>query len=588
MGVRGELRQKVADDIADLRSTIQEVVDGAEPREIITVFGIVPAILLGVEAVIRSDTWLLAQVHRSVFYLDLVDQPLLSVETLVETYLSTVAHADWRTHLRPNLQNYLICMSALYPVAILSRRKATIAKLYLFILVVAPLFVTVFSMLFPMGARSIGFSGVLSAYFGLLPVVLFAAVGSRIDAGLNPDWSVMVMFLVYASIFAYLGNGTMAVLMGVIVLLSFMAMVARVGVGGVGEAIRVVFEVEYPPFPWALAVAWFGAVGMYYQLPPGTNVVAHIGGYIFGFLAGFLVLGESLSFEELRSEYRGVAVRREGHKLVVSNVPEEWHQSLKIGGALLSVGELFIAIYGFYAAWTGDTFSLPLITLALAVLVFVELGRPDIEIEYQSSYTSPAMTLGPGGRANWHYDPPLELIRWEYLDDEGEPIPEDELGLYGSESVKIQIPNGNLKVMVESGEADFGLELPYPARQITLSGENEDYEFDNLGEDEERTIENPEELAESLTRDEATISFDIRRDELFSLGRIIQVDAADDSKSIELVSTEEYLEYRYSQDDYAHTVRVEKNDLHPGDWYDVILQWEPGGLRMHVGPTAPE
>lgn len=287
-------------------------------------------------------------------------------------------------------------------------------------------------------------------------------------------------------------------------------------------------------------------------------------------------------------KFRGIAVRREGHKLVVSKVPEEWHQTLKISGILLSVGELLIALVGFYAALVGIPFSLPLITLVLAVLVFVELGRPDIEIQYKYSYTSPEMTLGPGGKSSWHHDPPLKLFKWEYLDDEGEPIPEEELGLYGSESVRIEIPNGNLKMMVEDGGADFDLELPFSARQITLSGEEESYQFDDLGENEESPVENQDELEEALTRDEATISFNIPSDELLSWGRIFRADAADDSKSIELASSEEYIEYRYSQEDFAKTISTEKSELPPKDSYNVSLRWEPGGLGMNIGPPRPE
>ncbi|WP_136717850.1 hypothetical protein [Halorientalis salina] len=262
-------------------------------------------------------------------------------------------------------------------------------------------------------------------------------------------------------------------------------------------------------------------------------------------------------------KFAGIAVRRESHKLIVSNVPEKWHQSLKIGGILLSVFELSIAFLGIYAALIGNTFSLPFITLILAVLLFVELGRPDIEIQYDYSYISPAMTLGPGGKSSRHHDPPLGIFQVEYLDDEGQPIPDEELGLYGSESVNVEIPNGNLKMMVESGEADFGLELPFPARKISLSGEEQDYQFDDLGKNEERPLEDQDELAEALTRNEATISFDIRRDELFSWGRILQAEAADDSKTIEVVSTEERIEFRYSQDDFAHTISVDKSELPP-------------------------
>lgn len=295
MGAQAALRDGVITGVETLKETTSEVIDGSDTWEIITVFGVLPAILLAIEGIILSDFWVFSGVTRSVFWLDLVDQPLLSVETLVETYLSSFAHGNWAIHLKPNLTNYLLLMSALYPMAVLTRRKEKVAKIYITILLFSPLFITLMSFLYPMGTRSIGFSGVLSAYFGVLPVVMFAAVDARIDSDLNPFWSFIVMMVVYASIYVYLGSLIMAGVTTGLAVVGFIGMVFHTGVNTVRKGLRIVLGVDYFPFVWALLIAYGGTVAMYYNLPPGTNIVAHIAGYIFGFLTGFVFLGESIT-----------------------------------------------------------------------------------------------------------------------------------------------------------------------------------------------------------------------------------------------------------------------------------------------------
>lgn len=303
MGIRQELHDGATLTWKDLKRTKQELAEGVQAGEILFVFGILPGLLLAVEIAILSEYWIFAEVTRSRFWLEIRGQQLFSWETLIETYLSSIAHSGWDIHLKPNLTNYLICMTAFYPMAILSRRKDRVVKLFLFILLIAPLITTVFSFLYPMGARTIGFSGVLTAIFGFLPVLIFAGIDARLEQDFNPFWSVMVIFIVYASIFVYLGNLIMAAIAAAISLIFLAGLTFRVGVEGLLDAASIVLGIAYLPFLWALIISYVGAVGMYYNLPPGTNVVAHIAGYKFGFLVGFLGLSDLDSISEMAKDW---------------------------------------------------------------------------------------------------------------------------------------------------------------------------------------------------------------------------------------------------------------------------------------------
>lgn len=271
---------------------IDDIIAGVDKREALAVFFFLPGFLIGVELAIQSELWVLASVNRTDFYSDLIGQQLLSMNTLVESYLSSIAHSGWDKHLKPNLISYLLCMTALYPLAALSDRKKTFAGVFLLILIIAPIASTGFSIVFPMGPRSIGFSGVVSSFYGVLPVVMFSAIDSYTDADINPRWSIMVIFSVYASILVYVGSIPIGVFCLGIAGLSLFGMIHNVGLGGVIEVVNVALGFDHLPFFWATMIATVGAIGMYYNLPQGVNVVSHIAGYMIGFLIGFLVLSD--------------------------------------------------------------------------------------------------------------------------------------------------------------------------------------------------------------------------------------------------------------------------------------------------------
>ncbi|WP_248896219.1 hypothetical protein [Haloplanus halobius] len=103
----------------------------------------------------------------------------------------------------------------------------------------------------------------------------------------------------------------------------------------------------------------------------------------------------------------GIAVRREGFKLVVAGIPEKWHDRFKLMGWIRVIIESILAIIGIVSVFSGFAYSLPIITLILSILVFLELGRPDIEYKYQVSYYTTQQKMGSDGSLSWGFDPHL-------------------------------------------------------------------------------------------------------------------------------------------------------------------------------------
>lgn len=292
MSIRERARRELININASNSRITDDIIAGADKREVLAIFLIIPGFLIGVELAILSDFWALATVNRADFYSDLIGQQLISVNTLVESYLSSIAHAGWEIHLKPNLISYFLCMTALYPMAVLSGRKERVAGVFLLILIIAPVASTGFSVVFPMGSRSIGFSGVVSAFYGVLPVVMFSAIDSYTDADINPRWSIMVILSVYASILVYVNNVPMGVLCLGLVGLSLLGLVHNVGLSGVTEAVNVAIGFDHLPFFAATMIATVGAIGTYYNLPQGVNVVGHVSGYMIGYLIGFVAFSD--------------------------------------------------------------------------------------------------------------------------------------------------------------------------------------------------------------------------------------------------------------------------------------------------------
>lgn len=294
MGSYDWIRVFSSTTVDTINNTTDELVDGANRAEVLVLAVLIPGLLIGVELFVQSGVWLFEGIARSGLYLEIHDHSLLSLETLVSAYLSSFAHAGW-SHLLPNLTAYMICLTALYPVAILSKRKTRVMQLVVVLLLVTPLVTAVLSFQYTMGRRTIGFSGVITAFYGFLPVVLFAAVDGILEEGFSPFWSGTVIFLVYTFIFASLGMISAAGVMFLIVSGFIVVMARQLGIEKVKRILGVLLGPGYYPVVWALIISMFGAVAMTYDSAPTVNVVSHLSGYIFGFVMGFLGLRKRFS-----------------------------------------------------------------------------------------------------------------------------------------------------------------------------------------------------------------------------------------------------------------------------------------------------
>lgn len=269
---------------------IEEVYSGTRLFDIIFLIVLVPGLLLSIEGAILSNFGPLAEIKREPMWFELSRESYFSFKAIFDLYVSNFAHEDWG-HLQANLVNYLFCISALYPMSILANKRVIVLYLLTAIFLLSPIVVELVSYVYLSG-RTIGFSGILSGLFGLLAVVIFAAVDERSEADFNPFWSLIVIFLVYMAMLIYFGALESAgYLVPFVVLLSAL-FVYDEGAEGVREVLQTLVGEENVLFPWALIIAVSGALAMFYGLPPGSNILGHLGGYLLGWGIGFVTLGD--------------------------------------------------------------------------------------------------------------------------------------------------------------------------------------------------------------------------------------------------------------------------------------------------------
>lgn len=276
--------------VAYVRKSVGKVYAETRVHEVIFLFVLVPGLLLSIEWAIQSNFGVLTGIKRDPMWFELSRESYLSFDTIFDLYISSFAHSDWG-HLQGNLVNYLFCMSALYPMSIFANKRKNNFYLILVIVLLSPIVVKLVSNVYLTG-RTIGFSGILSGLFGLLTVVIFVAVDEQIEADFNPFWSLIAVFSVYIAILVYFGALVSAGYLVPIVILLSAWFVYNEGPDGVREVLQVLVGEGNILFPWALIIAILGALAMFYGLPPGSNILGHIVGYLFGWGVGFITFGE--------------------------------------------------------------------------------------------------------------------------------------------------------------------------------------------------------------------------------------------------------------------------------------------------------
>lgn len=242
-----------------------------------------PALLVGVHLFPGSGAWRLSLAADS-----LVDSPW----TLWTAFASSYVHVT-SGHLLNNVGIYWLLTLAVYPLAGVAgwrRRLAAAAGAYLLVVPVASAWLTLAALGSVTDLPTAGFSDVNAAFLGFLLAVWFAAFDQATGGALDPRWA-GVVFL--ASLAAVLGTpGPVPYFPARPVAAAACAGLAVLTAGRLRRA-------SGGPEPFVLSapqefclvfgagVAVAGLIGSMLVVPAGSNVYAHLAGYIVGFLLPF-------------------------------------------------------------------------------------------------------------------------------------------------------------------------------------------------------------------------------------------------------------------------------------------------------------
>lgn len=272
----------------------------AAPAEQWLVLGGLPAMLVSL--------WLVPPVDGPGFSLA-VDSLFESPRTLSTAFTANYMHVSGR-HLVDNLLNFWITLFGIYPLVSIAgwhREFRLSAGVYL----LAGPFVIAWLTLQTLGAitdqPSVGFSGIVAAFLGFLPVVLAAAASEVTDGEVDAEWAAVPFLLSLGVVFAVPSVSYFPVQP----LLTVGLVVCGLAIAGtlwqvdpprrlgqynrqLGPDVRLAFLIGSTVFV-------FGVAGALLFVRPGTNVWGHLAGYLVGFAVpyfGFVIRPLLLSVPE--------------------------------------------------------------------------------------------------------------------------------------------------------------------------------------------------------------------------------------------------------------------------------------------------
>jgi hypothetical protein len=252
----------------ELRSIATATIECSTPTQRVLAFGLIPVILLivGSLPLSQQSEWALQ-----------INNP-----TLAQLYLSNFVHSDI-PHLSNNIVGFLLTMGILFPLATLTKRQWVLATLSVLVLTVGPFVVSLYTVDVLAGTEAetvVGFSGVNSAFVGMLPLFIALFVNDKIRTigitigatglmGLELGVVLWIAGLHRWSVFLLAIAGSVALILAVH------------GHSGEGYVPR-----KYEIHQLVIAVILFIAlpVTLIVNVDPGTNVYGHIIGLAGGFL----------------------------------------------------------------------------------------------------------------------------------------------------------------------------------------------------------------------------------------------------------------------------------------------------------------
>ena len=252
------------------------------------VLGMLPGLLVSV--------WLVRPTAGLGFSLG-ADSLFESFHTLSTAFTANYIHASSR-HLFDNLLNFWVTLFGIYPLVSIAgwhREFRLSAAVYL---LVGP-FVIAWLTLQTLGVvtdqPSVGFSGIVAAFLGFLPVVLAAAASEATDGEVDTVWAAVPFLCSLAVVFAVpsvwyfpsrplLAGGLALCGFSIAGLLWRYDRPRRLGQYNrqLDPDLRLAFLIGSTVFV-------FGVAGALLFVRPGTNVWGHLAGYLVGFTVPYVV-----------------------------------------------------------------------------------------------------------------------------------------------------------------------------------------------------------------------------------------------------------------------------------------------------------
>lgn len=264
------------------RSFVRDVVDSVRLVDVACIL-VVPAVLLGVFA--------LPEAVRRDYVFSYTDP------TVLTAFTAPYVHLD-AAHLLTNVGVYALVVPAVYLLSVLSGHRRRFLVAFVTFVLVFPAVLSSLNLAIMRPAVGYGFSGVVMAFFGFLPLALAGFVHRRFDVDAELDLA-GVLFFAGMVLIAILSPASMvtyglAAAAGLAALLYGLPMFGgdarfatnvRAAAGATGHfELSVAALVAFLAFPFVAFPAAPGSGGVI------VNVYVHLLGYALGFMATYVTL----------------------------------------------------------------------------------------------------------------------------------------------------------------------------------------------------------------------------------------------------------------------------------------------------------
>lgn len=268
---------------------LREVLEAVRAVDLLCILA-VPAVLVGVYALPTS-------VRRAALF-------SYTDPTLATAFAAPYVHLD-AGHLLANLGGYALVVPAAYLLSVLSGRRGRFVMAFATFVLAFPVALSYLNLAFVRPAVGFGFSGVVMAFFGFLPLALAGFVHDRFDVGDEMDLAGALFFAGMAPVSLLVAESVVTDGLAAAALLAavLFAWSSLEGTRRFGASVRAATAAPgYFELSAVGLVAFLAFPFLAFPTDPGAggtivNVYVHMLGYAMGFIATYATLQLSRSVE---------------------------------------------------------------------------------------------------------------------------------------------------------------------------------------------------------------------------------------------------------------------------------------------------